>query len=53
MAYKIFKKNVNNLKARKLQDKILKYVFLMCVLFCLLFLLFLGSIISVGVKNRK
>ena len=51
MSYKIFQKNLNNLKARKLKDKILKYVFLMCVLFCLLFLIFLiGGILIKGLK---
>ncbi|MFZ1300089.1 MAG: phosphate ABC transporter permease PstA [Leptotrichiaceae bacterium] len=42
---------VNNLKARKFKDKFFKYLFLSCIVFCLLFLLILLSgIFSTGIK---
>ena len=42
---------VNNLKARKLKDKIFKYVFFACIVFCLVFLAILViGLLSKGLK---
>ena len=42
---------VNNLKARKLKDKIFKYVFFACIVFCLAFLgILVIGLLSKGLK---
>ena len=42
---------VNNLKARKLKDKVFKYVFFACIVFCLAFLgILVIGLLSKGLK---